>query len=151
IMAGMYAVYHGPEGLKQIAMRTHSAAVSARAFIHNLGYKVDEALMFDTIRVRSGPIAAAELLKRARDRQINLRDFGDGSVGIAFDETVRYEDLWFLFEVFSRDDSDGVDHFVRGMGFKPDERPMQFGPFARTSPFLTHPVFNRYHSEHDLL
>src|SRR6185295_10574386 len=75
IMAGMYAVYHGPEGLKRIAQRAHEAAVGTRGFLLNLGYEVADELIFDTLRILSGPITTDEILRRAKEKGINLRQF----------------------------------------------------------------------------
>ena len=150
IIAGMYAVYHGPEGLKRIAVGVHSAAVTTRGFLHSLGFSTGEGMMFDTLRVRGGPRTADEILRRASERGINLRNYGDGSVGIALDETVTREDLGTLLEVFGGDEveANDLEHYL---GRDAGERSMRFGPMERRSAFLAHPVFNTHHSETEML
>ena len=175
-MASLYACYHGPEGLKAIARRVHGCAVTARGFLLNLGYevckdftthtrqvkntatgevaelsrKVPTEIIFDTLRVLGGPITADELVRRANEKQINIRNFGDGSVGLSFDETSDMEALWRLFEVFALK-SHEMDDFAHAVGLDRDAKHMSFGAFERQSPFLQHPVFNRYHSETEML
>jgi glycine dehydrogenase len=120
IMASMYAVYHGPEGLKKIARRVHALA-TALAAAHGEPQKEP---FFDTLRFRRAP----------KPQDLNTREYPDGSWGVSFDETATAEDLRRLagsnVEILSGSD---------------------FGTFARTTPFLTHPVFNRYHTEHEML
>ena len=149
-IAGLYAAYHGPHGLKRIAQRVHAAAVSVRGFLINLGYSVTEGPIFDTLRVTSGPRTSVDVLARAAERGINLRDFDDGSVGVSCDETTDLKDTWLLFEAFAMEPTD-PDDFVHALGFRPDEGPMSFGDLARTTEYLTHPVFHRYHSETEML
>jgi glycine dehydrogenase len=149
-MAALYAVYHGPEGLKQIATFVHGCAVTFKHVLKNTGYKVSDAVVFDTLRVLSGPRSAKEILALAGAKGINLRDLGDGSIGISFDETTETRNLWALFEIFRTAESD-VDDFGKVFGIHLDVQPMSFGPFARTTPYLQHSVFNRYHSETEML
>ncbi|HEX3628482.1 MAG TPA: aminomethyl-transferring glycine dehydrogenase subunit GcvPB [Verrucomicrobiae bacterium] len=175
-MAALYAVYHGPEGLKKIATRVHAAAVIARGFLLNLGYKVCENftpdtirgknretgeiieisrkvpkdVLFDTIRVRGGHYNADELVNRAAQKQINIRKVDDGSVCLSFDESADMEGLWKLFRTFQKDDDDD-DPFAKAVGFERDKAHMSFGEFERQSKFLTHKVFNSYHSETEML
>src|SRR6185295_6329973 len=80
IMAGMYAVYHGPQGLKQIAGRVRGLTQALRVGLLRMGHKIAEDLVFDTLRVRPVGTSASAVLAAAAARQINLRDFGDGSV-----------------------------------------------------------------------
>jgi glycine dehydrogenase len=149
-IAGLYAAYHGPHGLKRIAQRVHEAAVMVRGFLLALGYTVTDGPVFDTLRITAGPRKAADILSRTIKSGINLRDFGDGSVGISCDETTDLKDLWLVFEAFATDPTD-PDDFVHQMGHGPDDKPMLFGALARTSEYLTHPVFQRYHSETEML
>ena len=146
VMAGMYAVYHGPEGLRGIARRVHALAAVLAAGLKRLGKDVGDEPFFDTVRVRLSPAEGAAVLARARDRRINLRAYEDGSVGVALDETVTRDDLAALFEVFAgKKPPFTVDELAAGAdaGFS--------SPHARSSAFLAHPVFNRYHSEHEML
>src|SRR5690606_10339523 len=93
VMAAMYAVYHGPEGLRRIASRVHALARTLAAGLERAGHRVVHRSFFDTVRVEPVGRTAADVLAAARERRINLRDFGDGSVGVALDETVGPEDL----------------------------------------------------------
>jgi glycine dehydrogenase len=120
VMASMYAVYHGPEGLKRIAKRVHALATAFAAVQGEL----PKEPFFDTLHFRRAP----------KPQGLNVREYPDGSWGVSFDETTTASDL---------------NHLAgRNVEVLPDS---DFGPFARTTPFLTHPVFNRYHTEHEML
>jgi glycine cleavage system P protein (glycine dehydrogenase) len=146
VMASMYAVYHGPEGLREIARRVHRLAALFAAGLRRLGLDTGRAPFFDTVRVRVGP-RSADVLASARSRRMNLRDYGDGSVGVSLDETTLERDLWALWDLFA---------FGRPLDFATedllDEASEGYdAPLARQSPFLAHEVFNRHHSEHEML
>ncbi|MDX2148116.1 MAG: aminomethyl-transferring glycine dehydrogenase [Planctomycetota bacterium] len=155
IMAGMYGVYHGPEGLRRIANRVRTMTSIFRVAMDLLGHEVLTPHHFDTIRVK--PTAAQgsradarDIIQAAADRGFNLRDFGDGTVGVSFDETTTAEDVRTVCEAFSC-----------GNRFNLDEREaleevakrLQPLPVAmrRTSAFMTHPIFNTHHSESQML
>jgi glycine cleavage system P protein (glycine dehydrogenase) len=160
-MASLYACYHGPEGLKQIAERVHrltkALAAALDAVEGGCHHVFEEHPYFDTIRVASYAGKAKDIIPLAEQRRINLRVFDDGSVGISLDETTSPEDLSVLFALFQevRDkgydlknpepDAASVQNFIAEASV---ELPPQF---ARTSKFLQHPVFNRYHSETEML
>ena len=141
VMAAMYAVYHGPEGLVRIAHRTHRLAAILAGVLRKTGITVGEHF-FDTLHV-SG-IDAAELHRRARDAHINLRAIDSSSVGISLDETTTREDVAALAGLFGAEvtDIDGLDRQTT------DALPEGL---LRKSRFLTHPVFNTHHSEHEML
>jgi glycine dehydrogenase len=148
VIAGFYAVYHGPRGLRAIATRVHTATVALALGLRRLGCDVGNAAFFDTLRVR-GAFEAGSVLAAARARRINLRDYGDGSLGIALDETVSTGDLHALLECFA-----GRHGLPFALADVLSEASTQTGfaaPLARISAFLTHPVFNSFHSEHELL
>jgi glycine dehydrogenase len=147
IMAGAYAVYHGPAGVRAIAQRVRDlTAVLARG-LERLGHEVLTEVFFDTIRVR--PTGGSDaLLLAAAARRINLRDFGDGTLGIALDETVRPEDLDDLFAVFNGAVASSFD--ARALADEADA-PALPPALERTSDYLTHEVFNRHHSETEML
>ncbi|MDB6154098.1 MAG: glycine dehydrogenase [Chthoniobacteraceae bacterium] len=143
VMASMYAVYHGPDGLKRIAERVHLFTTMLAAGLRQLGFQVaQEGPFFDTIRVET--TRRDELLRTACEAGINLRPFGTGSLLISLDETT--DSIEPLLSVF---------HGGANPGFSPETLASQadtgFGGLARTSKFLTHPVFNRYHTEHEML
>ncbi|HET9947538.1 MAG TPA: aminomethyl-transferring glycine dehydrogenase [Longimicrobiales bacterium] len=147
IMAGAYAVYHGPRGLRAIAERVRELTGVLSAGLGLLGHELLTDVFFDTVRVRPDDDAGA-ILARAAALGINLRDYNDGTVGIALDETTRPEDVDDLFQVFNG--GEAPDFSARALterGGAPSLPPWA----ARTSPYLTHPVFNRYHSETEML
>ena len=146
VIAGMYAVYHGPDGLRRIAERVHRLTCVLAEGLRRLGHRIAHDTFFDTIRVEVGADRRDAYLERARERGINLRPIGDASIGIALDETVTADDVADLFAVFA----DGKA--VPSPAEIADQVDVGYAaPFARTSAYLTHPVFNRYHSEHELL
>jgi glycine dehydrogenase len=149
IIAGMYAVYHGPEGITAIAHRVHLAAEILARGLGQLGFDVEPGPRFDTVCVRAGADAPA-ILARARDRRINLRHRGldpsldEGCICISLDETTRGPELSELFAVFGGDlDPTAVASGLGEVGYP--------APHARTSAFLTHPVFSTHRSETELL
>jgi glycine dehydrogenase len=142
VMAGMYAVYHGPEGLRRIAGRVHALTAALAAALRAQGLDLGPEPFFDTLRVRLAGGRSAAVLEAARQRRFNLRDFGDGSLGIALDETTTEHEVVELVAAFG------------GRGGVPLDLGKDAGlpaPFARTTPFLTHAVFNTHHSEHEML
>ena len=143
VMAGMYAVYHGPEGIRRIAERIRRQTATLARGLEAAGHELVHQVYFDTLRVR--PAAGVEaVLAAAREARINLRDFGDGTVGVALDETVTPADIDDLLAVFGAAGSS----VELAASFDPGEYPM---PFARASDFLRHPVFSSYHSETEML
>ncbi|HVB30867.1 MAG TPA: aminomethyl-transferring glycine dehydrogenase [Gemmatimonadaceae bacterium] len=146
VIAGMYAVWHGPTGLTNIARRVHRYAAMLAAGLEQLGYGIAHAEFFDTIRVETGSRSAQALLDRASAKRINLRKLGETSVGIALDETVTEADVTDLLAIFAGDKAaPGVAALAAAVDDRYDER------FARTSAFLTHPVFSAHHSETEML
>ena len=141
VMAGMYAVYHGPTGLKQIAERVHAHICTLRAGLEELGHATGEFPCFDTVSVNVPIETAAELLTSARTRQINLREIDATHIGISLDETTTSADVEELLQIFGAR-SPSV-HTLSA-----DTIPIEL---QRESPYLTHPVFNSYHSETEML
>ncbi|MGX9720695.1 aminomethyl-transferring glycine dehydrogenase [Stenotrophomonas acidaminiphila] len=140
VMASMYAVYHGPEGLTRIARRTHRLAALLAAALRKNGVDVGEHF-FDTLHVRN--VDAAALQARAVAAGFNLRVIDSEAVGISLDETATREDIVALGAVFGASvDVDALDAATA------DALP---AGLVRQSAFLTHPVFNTHHSEHELL
>ncbi len=146
IMAGMYAVYHGPEGLRAIARRVHALARALQLGLRRLGFDAGSEPFFDTLRVRTAPEKGQAVVARARKRGINLRGYEDGSVGVALDETVTSEEVQALLDSFA---SEPLGFTLEDLAAEID--PVPPGPHARASAFLAHPVFNQYHSEHEML
>jgi glycine dehydrogenase len=148
VMAGMYAVYHGPEGLGRIGRRVHRLTAILAEGLGRLGAGVETGAFFDTITVRA-PGGAAAVLERAEKKGINLRPVDAERVGISLDETTRREDVEAVWEAFADGTGGGVDFTVAGLdGEAQDSIP---APLARTSDYLTHPVFSAYRAEHEML
>ncbi|MEI7037703.1 aminomethyl-transferring glycine dehydrogenase [Fulvimonas yonginensis] len=141
VMASMYAVYHGPEGLTRIARRTHRLAAILAAALRQAGIAVGKDF-FDTLHVTG--VDAEAIHAKARAARINLRRIDGSSLGISLDETTTRADVAALAGLFGAGIAD-IDALDAGT---PDALP---AALARKSPFLTHPVFNTHHSEHELL
>ncbi len=141
VMAAMYAVYHGPEGLTRIARRTHRLAAILAAALGQAGIRVDGGF-FDTLHVTG--IDAHTIHAMAAAAHINLRHLDASSLAISVDETTTREDIIQLAALFGAriDDLDALDRAT------PDAFP---AALRRTSKFLTHPVFNTYRSETELM
>ena len=141
VMASMYAVYHGPDGLVRIARRVHRLAAILAEALRKAGATVGGDF-FDTLHVTG--IDAAAVHAKAREARINLRHIDAGSVGISLDETTTREDVAALAALFGAavDDIDALDAATA------DALP---AALPRGTKFMTHPVFNTHHSEHELL
>ena len=146
VVASMYAVYHGPEGLARIAGRIAAYAAILREGLRGLGVAVKTAAAFDTLAVDSGD-QTEEFLAKARDLGMNLRRLDDRTVSIALDETTTRGDLARLWEVFAAPAAVLPDVAALAMGTEP----LLPAGLRRTSPFLTHPVFASHHSETAML
>jgi glycine dehydrogenase len=147
VIAGMYGVWHGPDGLTRIAQRVHRMASLLAAGATRLGHQVPNAEFFDTVRLDLQGTTAGKVLAAARKMGINLRKAGGSSVVVAFDETVAEGDVTDVLVALNG--GQVLPFQVRELDGEVDVRYDE--RFARTSPFLTHPVFNRYHAEHELL
>jgi len=147
VVASMYAVYHGPQGLTRIARRVHGYATALAEGLRRLGYTIVHENYFDTVRVELGKRNAQTIVEEARRRRINLRAMEDRSVVIALDETVSNDDVVNLLASFNggKDPEFGLEEVLGGPDARYDER------FNRTTPFLTHPVFNKHHAETEML
>ena len=138
VMAGMYAVYHGPDGLREIARRTHGAAARLAAGLRAGGVEVADVAFFDTVTARV-PGRAAEVVAAAAARTVNLRLVDADRVGISCDETTTAAHLAAVWAAFGVDGFDGEVDGALPAGL------------ARSSDFLTHPVFRTHHSETAML
>lgn len=142
VMASMYAVYHGPDGLRAIAQNIHELTATLAAGLQKLGYKISSENFFDTLRVELGNTKLEAILDAAHERNINLRIFDNSTVGISLDETTTEADLIDIWQIFALKDQ---------LPFTVEELAISHSQLSRTSKYLTHPVFNRYHSETELL
>ncbi len=147
VMAGMYAVYHGPEGIGRIARRIHLLTATLAEGLKRLGFKTGPDVFFDTLRIETGTAHRVEIMNRAESRGINLRPLNDAAIGISLNETVSEEDLKDLLKVFAG--RDNLPFAVEELALA--ACPAISGELARRGAFLTHPVFNRYHSETEML
>ncbi len=137
-IAGMYAVYHGPEGLTRIAKRVHQLTAALAAGLKSAGVTLANETFFDTLTADLGDKGKADMvIAAARAKAINLRDFGDGRVGMALDETTDAADVQAVLAAFGVADAK-ID--LNAPGGIPQA-------LARTTDFLTHPVFHGHRSE----
>ncbi|NCJ06357.1 aminomethyl-transferring glycine dehydrogenase [Synechococcales cyanobacterium C] len=146
VMASMYAVYHGSQGLKAIADRIHRMTGLLAAGLKRLGYTVTPEPYFDTVQVVLAEGELEQVMVRSQAARINLRIVSPTRVGISLDETTTAQDLLDLWSLFAGP----------ALPFDPTDliaevNPTYPPPLARISPYLTQPVFNRYHSETELL
>jgi glycine dehydrogenase len=144
-VAAMYACYHGPEGLTRIAKRIHGLAQRVATGLERLGHTLPNRTFFDTIRV--SVLDSSAICGRAESHGINLRRVDEHTVAIALDETTTPDDVAELLRVFNVD---------KPCEFSPAETETKVAapamiPAVRTSEFLTHPVFNRFHSETEMM
>jgi glycine dehydrogenase len=147
-MAAMYAVYHGPKGLKAIASRVRQQAAALGAMLTGVGYRQLNAVFFDTLRIDLSMVPGVErrmIEEDALDSGLNFRYVDDRTVTISLDETVRSSDLTAIAGVFARVAGKPVPEVPRL------EAPALPSALARTSGYLAHPVFNKHHSETEMM
>ncbi|MCB9861106.1 MAG: aminomethyl-transferring glycine dehydrogenase [Phycisphaeraceae bacterium] len=151
IVASMYGVYHGPDGLRTIAHRVHNLAAAAIVGIESLGHEtIGDTAFFDTLRVKLNEIDLDSVLEAAEARNINFRLFADGTLGISLDETTTTRDLRDVLTALNGGTSPSLN--VDELHTEAVSRGLaKFGELERTTAFMAHPVFNSYHSETDLL
>ena len=148
VIAGMFAVYHGPDGLRRIAQRIHTlASLLAEGLRRVDDVRVVHDTYFDTLCIEADQDRASSIHAAARERHINLRSISPTRLGVSLDETTRPEDVTELLEVFGLGETaaDALEDLTPS-----DEHgiPEQF---RRESSYLTHPVFHRYRSETEML
>jgi glycine dehydrogenase len=140
----MYAVYHGPDGLTRIARRVQLLTAVLAQRLVQLGYTINQAPVFDTLTVGGGPKDQTALEQAALEQQMNLRLYEDGRVGVALDEATTIDQLKTLLAVFGDGETD-IEELASEVDLTyPDKH-------QRTTEFLTHPVFHKYHSETEML
>ena len=164
IMASMYGVYHGPDGLKRIAQRIQLLTSILAAALKQMGYRInqqDGGPFFDTLKIAGGPRAQDALRQAANARRTNLRLYDDGAVGVSLDEKTTAAELRTLLDIFDAEEHQRpAQAALDGRGDLADPEVANLAesvnlqyppPFARTSPFLTHPIFNMMKSETEML
>ncbi|KAI8123098.1 hypothetical protein FF38_11750 [Lucilia cuprina] len=142
-MSAMYAIYHGPEGLKDIANRIHHFALALQTGLSDAGHVVNNKYFFDTLHIQPcNGLTTEDVKSRAETKQINFRYFADGTIGVALDETVGpkdIDDILWIFKCKNLDEVLSQSDILKNS--------IENSKFYRTSPFLTHPIFSSYHSE----
>ena len=136
VMAGMYSIYHGPIGIKAIANRIHDKTKILANSLKSSGYKIVNEQFFDTIRISLKNNSVNEIVKAAESKNLNFRYFDNGDVGISLDETISQDDLIDILSIFNSELSQGDDFNLS---------------LNRKSTFLNHEVFNKYHSETEMM
>ena len=146
-MSGFYAVYHGPEGIREIAEQVHAVAVWVAEQLVRLGYKLRHDTFFDTLRIQlPDNVTLQEVRTIALGKEINLRYFDNGDVGISVDETTTSADAKRLVSLFAV----AAEEPTHDAGPIPVTAPLP-ELFQRKSAYLTHEVFNKYHTETEMM
>ncbi|PYK73585.1 MAG: glycine dehydrogenase (aminomethyl-transferring) [Verrucomicrobia bacterium] len=146
VIASMYAVYHGPEGLRAIAQRVHNFTAKLAEGLRQLGFEITHQDFFDTIRIELGQTSSRDFIERGARAACNLRALDEHTITIALDETITDFDIETLMSIFRGTSvRDFADANIESSSFRISKSAI------RTSKFLTHPVFNTYHSETEML
>ncbi len=146
VIAALYGVYHGPDGIRTIAQRVHRMTTILVAGLHRLGFEIANRHFFDTVTVRV-PGQAGRLAAKARESRINLRVVDADHLGITFDETTKRIDLEALWRVFGTRADRELD--IEALDAEVVDRLPE--DLCRSSAFMTHPVFHLYHAETEML
>jgi glycine dehydrogenase len=148
-MAAMYAVYHGPDGIKAIASRVHTLARALEGALAVLGFQQTNLQYFDTIRVRVTPAQQKSIRDTATACGMNFRYVGDTEIGIALDETATHADLSSILDAFAA--ASGAKGKAVALDVQGAQRPSWPDALQRKSAYLTHPVFNTHRSETEMM
>jgi glycine dehydrogenase len=146
-MAAMYAVYHGPDGLRKIADRVHLLTAALAEGLERLDFVVSPDVFFDTLTVHLRGKRAVDIAKLSESHRINFRAVDEHSIGISLDETTGEADVAEILQILNGDKP--VSWTVAELAA--DAEVAFPAPLVRTSPYLKHEVFNRYHSETEML
>ncbi len=146
-MASMYAVYHGPEGLKKIAQRVHFLTKILATGLKKLGCEFAAPDFFDTLKIKLGAKRSEDIVKLAESHHMNFRVFDAQTLGVSLDETTMEKDIIDIFSVFN----DGKPPTFSLSDLVTEASAASEQPFARKSKFLQHAVFNKFHSETEML
>lgn len=146
-MAGFYAVYHGPEGIKEIADKIHATAFWLARQLTRLGYKQTNETFFDTLRIKlPAQVTSQKLQTIALSKGVNLRYFKNGDVGISIDETTTLADINLLVNIFGI----AAEVSTHDATEIPDTAPVT-KELRRHTSFLTHEIFRKYHTETEMM
>jgi glycine dehydrogenase len=144
VMAGMYAVFHGPRGLNFIASQIHDRALSLARALENLGFKQENELFFDTIQIKAN---AKDIRAIAEQKKINFYYPDENTVCISVNEITRLKDINAIVKVFAK----SVNKKTLTIEDKPSQSIIEASSLCRTTPFLEHEIFNSFHSETELM
>ncbi len=149
VMAGMYAVYHGPEGIRRIASRVHAFAEILKSELADLGYGQSNRVFFDTLMIEAGENAEA-IAEAGLTMKYNFRRVGATHIGISLDETTQLDDLIAVREIFAL--AARAQHPSADLAEKYSSTSFEYQePFRRTGSYLQHPVFSTHHSESEMM
>lgn len=150
VIAGAYAVYHGPKGLKRIASRIHGLAQMASKYLVEMGFEQSNRIYFDTLSVKVDDSLKNKIRTEAESRGINFNYYNEGAIGIAFDETHTVAELVEIVSVFGKFGSKEINEAAVIEAANHVEIKFN-GDLDRTSSFMDHPVYHKYQSEHEML
>jgi glycine dehydrogenase len=146
VMAGMYAVYHGPKGLRQIAQRIFGLTELLKLQLQKAGFEVENQHHFDTLKVKVQNKEA--IRKEAESQEVNFRYFENEFIGISLDETTTLADVEQIVQILTKAENKS---FILDKNLAENITLNLSENLIRTSSYLTHPVFNSYHTEHEML
>ncbi len=149
VMAGMYAVYHGPKGLKDIALKIHGLTKLLDKGLTSIGLKQQNQVYFDTLYIASELSLAEKVRTIAESKEINFR-YAEGAIGISLNETTQIQDVNGIIQVFAEALGKNLNGFDSNIHAEKIELTLPEG-LLRKSSYLTHAVFNTHHSEHEML
>lgn len=150
VIAGMYAVYHGPRGLRRIAERIHGLTKIVKLGLEKLGFEIENNTFFDTLTIKVESNEIRETIRGlALEKEINFRYFNDNEIGISLDEVKDLADVQQVLNIFAEIKGKKIDNFAKdhqdGIDLEIPEE------LKRETSYMEHPVFNLYHSEHEML
>ena len=148
VMAGMYAVYHGKEGIKKIAKKINYLARLLSNGLAHLDFQQENEIFFDTLKIKVDKEIKKKIRKSAEEKKINLRYFESNHIGISIDETKSTNDIFDLINIFSEFSNKNLEIDLDALGkFDSNKKNKEL----RTTDFLSHEIFNKYHTEHEIL
>ncbi|MGK7370674.1 MAG: aminomethyl-transferring glycine dehydrogenase [Candidatus Halalkalibacterium sp. M3_1C_030] len=150
VIAGMYAVYHGPQGLRRIAERIHGLAKIVKLGLEKLGFEIENDTFFDTLTIKVDSDEIRETIRGlALEKEMNFRYFNDNQIGISLDEVKDLADVQQVLNIFAEIKGKNIDNFAKKHQDHIElEIPEELN---RETSYMEHPVFNLYHSEHEML
>ena len=146
VMAGMYAVYHGPKGIKNIAKRIHFSAVTLDEALRKLGYERENESFFDTLKIETGDVSTEAIKELALEKEYNFRYIDNHTVGISINETTNLEAINEIVEIFAKAKEVATETAEKLLEVNVIPQELQ-----RTSEYLEQAIFNSFHSETDMM